>query len=210
MRCWVHLWTLNCSCTLVCSSYSFANFGVNWEHNPCSCQMVLYAFQTVSKTSAVKINNRKGLKGSSVDRSNWLPNCHPAVHTGHCAYCSTPYDCGNWCIYKLSHCTYFIKCGLTIQKFCEIFEGFHFEVLTVIDTACPCVIFKTVHRHVTEIVSNIIFQEVYRPQRYFRRKDAAPEEEESRVQSTLLEYGYNQTVATPVLSAESVSYVQWR
>jgi SOS response regulatory protein OraA/RecX len=52
-----------------------------------------------------------------------------------------------------------------------------------------------------------IFQEVYRPQRHFRRKDAPPEEEESRVQSTLLEYGYKQTVATPVLSAESVSCV---
>jgi hypothetical protein len=63
---------------------------------------------------------------------------------------------------------------------------------------------------VTENVSHVIFQEVYRPQRYFRRKDAAPEEEESHVQSTLLEYGYNQTVVTPVLSAESVSYVQWR
>jgi len=63
---------------------------------------------------------------------------------------------------------------------------------------------------VTENVSHIIFQEVYRPQRHFRRKDAAPEEEEYRVQSTLLEYGYNQAVATPVLSAESVSYVQWR
>lgn len=102
-----------------------------------------------------------------------------------------------------------IKFGLTIQKFCEIFEGFHFEVLTVVDTACQCVIFKTVHIHVTENVSHIIFQEVYRPQRHFRRKDAAPEEEEYRVQSTLLEYGYNQAVATPVLSAESVSYVQW-
>jgi len=107
--------------------------------------MVLCAFHTVSKTSAVKIHNGKGLKGSSGHRRNWLPNCHPAVHTGHCAYCSTLYDCENWYIYKLSHCTYLIKCGLTIQKFCEIFEGFHFEVLTVIDTACQCVIFKTVH-----------------------------------------------------------------
>lgn len=62
----------------------------------------------------------------------------------------------------------------------------------------------------TENVSHIIFQEVYRPQRRFRRKDAAPEEEESRVQSTLLEYGYKQTVATSVFSAESVSYVQWQ
>lgn len=110
---------------------------------------------------------------------------------------------------KLSYCTCLIKCGLTIQKFCEIYEGFYFEVLTVTDTACPCVIFKTVHIHMTKNVSHIIFQEVYRPQRHFRRKDAAPEEEEPRVQSTLLEYGYSQTVATPVLSAESVSYVQW-
>jgi hypothetical protein len=46
-------------------------------------------------------------------------------------------------------------------------------------------------------------KEVYRPQRHFRRKDASPEEEESRVQSTVLQYGYKQTVATPVLSAES-------
>lgn len=93
-------------------------------------------------------------------------------------------------------------------EFCEIFEGVYFEILPVIDTACQCVIFKTVYVHVTENVSHIIFQEVYRPQRHFRRKDAPPEEEESRVQSTLLEYGYSQAVATPVLSAESVSYVQ--
>jgi hypothetical protein len=51
-------------------------------------------------------------------------------------------------------------------------------------------------------------KEVYRPQRHFRRKDAAPEEEEYRVQSTLLEYGYNQAVATPVLSAESAETSQ--
>nr|CAD7203393.1 unnamed protein product [Timema douglasi] len=42
------------------------------------------------------------------------------------------------------------------------------------------------------VLKNIkIIKEVYRPQRRFRRKDAPPDDEESRVQSTLLEYGYN-------------------
>lgn len=100
--------------------------------------------------------------------------------------------------------------ALPYRNFVKYLKVFILEVLTVIDTACQCVIFKTVHIYVTESVSHIIFQEVYRPQRYFRRKDAAPEEEESSVQSTLLEYGYKQTVTTPVVSAESVSCVQWR
>lgn len=32
-------------------------------------------------------------------------------------------------------------------------------------------------------------QEVYRPQRYYRRKNAPPEDKEARVQITILEYG---------------------
>jgi hypothetical protein len=53
----------------------------------------------------------------------------------------------------------------------------------------------------------VVFQEVYRPHRHFRRKDSPPEEEESRVQSTLLEYGYNiSTVAIPPAVGVSVSY----
>lgn len=32
-------------------------------------------------------------------------------------------------------------------------------------------------------------QEVYRPQRYYRRKNAAPDDKEARIQITILEYG---------------------
>jgi hypothetical protein len=86
---------------------------------------------------------------------------------------------------------------------------FHCEVFSVTRRCISGLIFSLiVYLYATGSVSHIIFQEVYRPQRHFRRKDAPPEEEESRVQSTLLEYGYKQIVATPVLSAESVSCVQ--
>ncbi|KAJ9598441.1 hypothetical protein L9F63_010885, partial [Diploptera punctata] len=54
------------------------------------------------------------------------------------------------------------------------------------------------------ILKNIrIIKEVYRPQRRFRREDAPPEEEESRVQSTLLEYGYNISMISVSSTAES-------
>jgi endonuclease V-like protein UPF0215 family len=66
----------------------------------------------------VKIHNGKGLKGSSGDRRNWLPNCHHAVDTGYRAYCSTLYNCENWCIYKLSD-TWIRIDQLDVTYFCS-------------------------------------------------------------------------------------------
>jgi hypothetical protein len=106
------------------SNYSFADSGIKWEHNLCSCQMVLCAFQTVSKTSAVKIHNGKGLKGSSGDSRNWLPNCYPAVHTGHCAYCSTLYDYENRCICKLNHVLISQNVALPYRNFVKYLSVF--------------------------------------------------------------------------------------
>ncbi|PNF38272.1 Coiled-coil domain-containing protein 93 [Cryptotermes secundus] len=61
---------------------------------------------------------------------------------------------------------------------------------------CPLVEKQRVMTQQENILRNILtIKEVYRPQRHFRRKDAPPEEEESCVQSTLLEYGYSRTVA---------------
>lgn len=36
-------------------------------------------------------------------------------------------------------------------------------------------------------------KDFYRPQRYYRRKNAAPEDSDARIQITLLEYGYRGT-----------------
>lgn len=61
---------------------------------------------------------------------------------------------------------------------------------------CPLIEKQRTLAQQENILRNILtIKEVYRPQRHFRRKDAPPEEEESRVQSTLLEYGYSRTVA---------------
>lgn len=58
--------------------------------------------------------------------------------------------------------------------------------------------------HQEKLQRNInILKEVYRPQRRFRRKDAPPEDEESLVQSTLLEYGCSVPYLLPSKTASS-------
>lgn len=39
-------------------------------------------------------------------------------------------------------------------------------------------------------------KDFYRPQRYYRRKNAPPEDNDARIQITLLEYGYRGTFVT--------------
>ncbi|PSN52794.1 Coiled-coil domain-containing protein 93 [Blattella germanica] len=68
---------------------------------------------------------------------------------------------------------------------------------------CPLPEEQNILTQQENILRNIrTIKEVYRPQRRFRRKDAPPEEEESRVQSTLLEYGYNISMLS-ISAAES-------
>ncbi|XP_069701680.1 coiled-coil domain-containing protein 93 isoform X2 [Periplaneta americana] len=69
---------------------------------------------------------------------------------------------------------------------------------------CPLPEEQAVLAQQESILRNIrTIKDVYRPQRRFRRKDAPPEEEESRVQSTLLEYGYNISAVSLSATAES-------
>lgn len=48
------------------------------------------------------------------------------------------------------------------------------------------------------IYSNIkTVQNIYRPQRYYRRKNAPPDDKEARIQITILEYGRRTNITVP-------------